>query len=389
MKKLLARTLVFLLIAAGLTVLLWPILHRDPVKVTVAVVKRGVVEETVANTRAGTVRARRRSQLAPATGGQVAALPVREGDRVKVGQVLLQLWNEDLRAELVLREAEAERARSLATEAKVRWEFAQRDAERLVELRGRDIASEEQADRAVSEARASKARWEAAEKLVRVREASIATIRAQIEKTVLKAPFAGQVAEVNAELGEFVTPSPTGIPTLPTVDLIDRTSLYVKAPIDEVDAAAVRLGQPVRITLDAFGKRIFPGKVRRIAPYVLDREKQARTVDVEVDFESVDGADGVATLLPGYSADVEIVLRVRDNVLRVTTQAVLQDNRLLVFDPATSTLKARTFEPGARNWRFTEVLSGVAEGEQVVISLDAEGVEDGATVTLGEVANGR
>jgi HlyD family secretion protein len=303
--------------------------------------------------------------------------------------VLLQLWNEDLRAELVLREAEAERARSLATETKVRWEFAQRDAERLVELRGRDIASEEQADRAVSEAKASKARWEAAEKLVRVREASIATIRAQIEKTVLKAPFAGQVAEVNAELGEFVTPSPTGIPTLPTVDLIDRTSLYVKAPIDEVDAAAVRLGQPVRITLDAFGKRIFPGKVRRIAPYVLDREKQARTVDVEVDFESVDGADGVATLLPGYSADVEIVLRVRDNVLRVTTQAVLQDNRLLVFDPATSTLKARTFEPGARNWRFTEVLSGVAEGEQVVISLDAEGVEDGATVTLGEVANGR
>jgi len=376
-KKVLIRTLVFAVIAAGLAAALWPILRTEPPKVSLAVVRRGIVEETVANTRAGTVLARRRSLLAPATGGQVALLPVQEGDQVKAGQVLLQLWNDDLAAELKLREAEAAQARSLVKEAKVRSELAQREANRSVELHGRDVASEEKVDQAVSEAKAAKARWEAAEDWVRVREASIKTIKAQIEKSVLRAPFAGQVAEVNAELGEFVTPSPPGIPTLPTVDLIDRTSVYVKAPMDEVDAAAVRIGQPVRVTLDAFGKQIFAGKVRRIAPYVLDREKQARTVDVEVDFEST---EDLQKLLPGYSADVEIILRVRENVLRVPTHAVLKGNRLLVYDPATRTLKERIFEAGVSNWRFTEALSNLSAEEQVVVSLDTEGVEDGATV---------
>ena len=63
-----------------------------------------------------------------------------------------------------------------------------------------------------------------------------------------------------------------------------------------------------RITLDAFGKRTFDGRVRRIAPYVTDREKQARTVDVEVEF--ISPPDDVQ-LLPGYSADVEILLDTR------------------------------------------------------------------------------
>jgi len=388
-KKLLTRTLVFVIVAGGASAALWSILRKEPPKVSLVTVRRGIVEQTVANTRAGTVHARRRSLLAPATGGQVALLPVKEGDTVKEGEVLVQLWNADLTAELRLREAETAQARALAKEAKVRSELAQREADRQVEL-GKDVSSEERIDQAVSEARAAKARWEAAEEGVRVREASIATIKAQIEKTILKAPFAGQVAEVNAELGEFVTPSPTGIPTLPTVDLIDRASVYVKAPIDEVDAAAIRLGQPVRITLDAFGEQVFPGKVRRIAPYVLDREKQARTVDVEVDFESTQDLD---KLLPGYSADVEIILAVREDVLRVPTHAVLKGNRLLIYDKTTRTLSERVFQPGISNWRFTEVVSDVAEGEQVVVSLDVEGVEDGATVVPEparlEAADGR
>jgi HlyD family secretion protein len=384
-KKFLIRVLVLVVIVAGVGAALWPVLRTEPPKVSLAVVQRGTVEQTIANTRAGTVLARRRSLLAPATGGQVALLPVKEGDQVKKGQVLVQLWNTDLIAARRLREAEAAQARALAKEAKERSELAQREADRQLSL-GKDVTSEEKIDQAVSGAKAAKARWEAAVEGVRVREASIATIQAEIEKTILRAPFAGQVAEVNAELGEFVTPSPTGIPTLPTVDLIDRASVYVKAPIDEVDAAAIRLGQPVRITLDAFGEQVFPGKVRRIAPYVLDREKQARTVDVEADFESTQDLE---KLLPGYSADVEIILAVHENVLRVPTHAVLGGNRLLVYDPATKMLKERTFQPGISNWRFTEVVGGVNEGEQVVVSLDVEGVEDGATVVPDQGSNDR
>jgi len=185
------------------------------------------------------------------------------------------------------------------------------------------------------------------------------------------------VAEVNAELGEYVTPSPPGIPTPPAVDLIDSRCLYVAAPIDEVDAPAIRTGMPTCISLDAFPERRCGAKVRRIAPYVLDVEKQARTVEVEIEFANREDSVG---LLPGYTADVEIILEQRDNVLRVPTETVLEDSRVLVYKDSDGTLESRRFDSGLSNWRYTEVLSGLEEGERIVVSVDREGVEAGAEV---------
>jgi HlyD family secretion protein len=184
---------------------------------------------------------------------------------------------------------------------------------------------------------------------------------------------------VSGELNEYVTPSPPGIPTPPAVDLIDDGCYYISAPVDEVDAARVRVGAPARVVLDAFGERAFPGTVRRIAPYVLDLEKQARTVEVEVDIQD-HPAD--APLLAGYSADVEIVVQRHDDVPRVPTAAVRAQGGVLVFDPDTGLLRAREIETGLSNWEQTEVVSGLAPGEQVVLSLGDERVEDGARAVI-------
>ena len=151
-----------------------------------------------------------------------------------------------------------------------------------------------------------------------------------------------------------MTPSPVGIPTPPTVDLIDATCLYVSAPIDEVDAPRVAAGLPARISLDAFPDRSFPGHVRRVAPYVLDQEKQARTVEIEAEFDD----PGKAGLLAGYSADVEVVLDRRDDVLRIPTSVILPDNTVLVLDEATQTLESQQIERGLSNWEYTEVAAG-------------------------------
>ena len=83
---------------------------------------------------------------------------------------------------------------------------------------------------------------------------------------------------------------------------------------------------PARITLDAYRGQHFAGHVRRIAPYVLAIEKQARTVEVEVEFERPGEA---RRLLVGYSADVEIIVEGRDGVLRIPTRALLPGNRVL------------------------------------------------------------
>ena len=203
---------------------------------------------------------------------------------------------------------------------------------------------------------------------------AVQVVRADLTRTVLRAPFDGVVAKVNGEVGEFTMPSPPGIPTPPVLDLIDDRCLYVTAPIDEVDVAQVRVGQPATITVEALPGRRFAGRVRRVAPYVLDVEKQARTVDVEVEFANPTEAKA---LIAGYSADVEIILDAHSGVVRIPTQALREGSRVLVRN-ADGVLEERRVESGISNWAFTEVRSGVAPGEKVALSVEREGVAPGA-----------
>ena len=83
-------------------------------------------------------------------------------------------------------------------------------------------------------------------------------------------------------------------------------------------------------------------------------------------------------MLAGYSADVEVLLSVKDKTLRVPTNAIQDQERVFVYDPDSGMLHARTIKTGLANWRYTEILAGLAAGEQVVTSIDRKGVEDGA-----------
>ena len=122
----------------------------------------------------------------------------------------------------------------------------------------------------------------------------------------------------------------------------------------------------------------------RSPPYVLDVEKQARTVDVEVDFAN---PEDTAAMLPGYSADVEIVLERREQTLRVPTEAVLEGNRVYLLT-AGGMIEERSFEAGIANWQYTEVVSGLHAGDAVVLSVDREGVEPGARAVAEQSPGG-
>jgi HlyD family secretion protein len=127
------------------------------------------------------------------------------------------------------------------------------------------------------------------------------------------------------------------------------------------------------ISLDAFAGRKFPGFVRRVAPYVIETEKQARTVEIEAEIENPQAHN----LLPGYSADVEVLLDAHDNVLRVPTQSVIEGKRVLVLDKASGRLRSQDITRGISNWEFSEITAGLKEGDLVVTSVDREGVKDG------------
>ena len=365
-------TLVF--IAAAVTALFVWLSREKPVKVIVKNADTGAVQETVANTRAGTIEACRRAGISPSIGGQISSLPVKEGDIVEQGQVLMELWNRDIQAQYELAQSEVKAATANANQVCVRAEVANRESERQNKLQKKNLSSEEAVDRADGEARAQKAACNAARATSEVSKAKLKVIRAELERTRLSAPFAGIVAEVNGEIGEFVTPSPVGIPTPPAVDLMDISCLYVSAPIDEVDAPRIRVDMKANISLDALAGEVFSGTVKRIAPYVLEVEKQARTVDVEVDFICQQDCEN---MLPGYSADIEVILDEQDDVLRIPTEAILEGNKVLVFT-ADNLLQQREIKAGLSNWEWTQITEGLSEGDEVVVSVEREGVEDGA-----------
>lgn len=369
------RLALFVLIGAALAYAIWHFTRPQPPEVELATIERGTVEATVVNTRAGTIKACQRAKLSPTSGGQIVKLWVKEGDRVKAGQALLELWNRDLAAQRDLATRQLSTSQARQREACIMADNAKRDADRTQQLADQGFVSPQSGENARAEARARQANCDALAADVKRAQAQIRVSAAGLERTTLTAPFAGIVARVTGEVGEYTTPSPPGIATPPAVDLIDDTCLYVSAPMDEVDAPKIKPGQIARITLDAMAGQTFSGKVRRIAPYVTEVEKQARTVDVEADFDTPPKQG----LLVGYSADVEAIIERRDNVLRVPTQAIQQDGSVLVLG-ADDKLEARSLKTGLANWAFTEVVSGLTAGDKVLLSFDQENVKAGVQV---------
>lgn len=374
------RILIISVVSLTVVVLVFSWIRRPkPIEVLIAQVELGEVQRTVTNTRAGTLKACRRAGISPAIGGQIARLPVKEGDKVKKDQVLLEMWNDDRTALVALAKSEILASEARIKEACVTAKVAKREAARLTKLRKKGLTSDESTDHAVGEADAKQAGCQAAKSSAEVSRDRLAVAQAALERTKLKAPFDGVVAEIIGELGEFVTPSPIGVATPPAVDIIDTSCLYVLAPIDEVDAPEIKVAMPARISLDAYNKKFFKGTVRRIAPYVLDREKQARTVDIEVNI-ILENED--LNMLPGYSADVEIIIDSHTNVLRIPTESLLEGQKVFVYSQDDKTIYEKEVVTGLSNWKYTEILKGLNKDEKVVTSIDRDGVVDEALVRI-------
>ena len=364
-------------VATLVVVLRLTVLAPKPVPVQVARVERGRVEQTVTNSRAGTVKARHRAKLSPQEGGRVVGLPKRKGDHVQGGEVVLELDPSVPRARVDLAHRGQESAVAQRTRACLAAERTEREFARTRRLAREGIVSTDQLDQVESGARTAAAACEAARAGEKRAQAQIEVAERQLDHTVLRAPFDGVIADLSIEVGEWSTPSPPVMPVPAVIDIIDPSSIYVSAPMDEVDSARLRTGLPARVGVDSHPGKHFPGHVVRVAAYVLDVEEQNRTVEIEVELED---AAFAATLLPGTSADVEVVLETRDQVLRVPTSALLSGDKVLVVDRGR--LAERPVETGLRNWDVTEMRSGLSEDDSVVVSLDRADVKAGARVTV-------
>jgi HlyD family secretion protein len=348
-----------------------------PVDVSVIRVSKGRVEETVVNSKAGTIRSRRRAALSPEVGGRVMAVAVREGQRVTRGQVLLRLADADAQAQLAVQASGVDAARSTVREACAMADLAERELARAHKLAELGALALEELDRAIGQRDTTRSACAAATARARQAESALALARVTRAKSELRAPFDAIVAEIATEEGEWITPSPPGLFVPPVIELIDERAIYVSAPLDEADVAAVRPALPVRVTMDAYPGRSFAAHVTRVAPYVVDRQDQNRTFEVEIDFDDPEFA---RTLLPGASADVAVIVKTRDGVLRVPADALRQDSSVLTVRDGV--LVAVQVVVGLRNWEYAEILSGLALEDPVVVSLDRPEIRAGAKARI-------
>lgn len=340
----------------------------QPVEVRVTRVSRGTAEEVVTSTKAGAVRARLAADLSVETAGAVVAIHAREGVRVAAGQPLLSIDARDEEAALAAASRELAVLEALSAEAAARLTDAGRERARVEALRRDGTATAAQVDQARTLVEVQAAVQAAAAARVEAQRAAVERARIALDHCVLRAPFAGTVAEVWVELGEW------GVPGQRAARLLDLERVYVRAEIDEVDIGRLRPGLPVRARLDPYEDRVLTGRITRVAPYVSEVEEQNRTVEVEAELE--DGLEGV-TLLPGTSADLEVIMQAREGALLLPTVALLEGDRVLVVG-AEGVLEAVPLRIGLRSWERVEVLEGLAEGAAVVVSLESEAVVAGA-----------
>jgi HlyD family secretion protein len=373
------RGLIALAVVGAIVLVRATLLRKDPVPVTVFRVGPGRVEESVTNSKAGTVKTRRRAALSPEIGGRIELLPIRKGDRVKKGQLLVRLAGADYRAQVRGAQQSIEAAHASEREACQRADQAERDLARMVALARDSLVSQDLKEQAQTQRDATASACQAARSRVEQGQATLDFARVTRGKTELRAPFDGVVADLRGEVGEWITPSPPGVPIPPLLELLDPDAIYVSAPLDEVDVGKVRVGQVVRITIDAYPGRAIGGHLSRVAPYVVDVQQQSRTFEVEVDF---DDAAFARTLLPGTSADVEVILDARDNVLRVPSYALIDGKKALVLRDGN--LVGAPVEIGLKNWGFAEVKRGLGAGDLVVVSLDRADVKEGARARVAE-----
>ncbi|MFQ2907071.1 efflux RND transporter periplasmic adaptor subunit [Aeromonas allosaccharophila] len=332
----------------------------QPTPIRLAEVGRGDVLVSVVNTRAGTIKSCQRAGLSLPGGGVVEQIAVKAGDRVAKGELLLTLWSDDIRADLARARAQQALGKTQREERCSEAAYYEREASRLATLLAKNLTSRTLAEQAQNLADTRRYICRASRQQERVDEAQVAQVEARLSERRLQAPFAGVVAEANSKLGEYMTPSPPGVAMPPVIDLIDDHCLYVSAPIDEVDAARLKVGQSARVLLDAMPGRDFAATVTRIAPYVKELEKQARTVEVEAELTALPTD---VPLLIGYSADLEVEVTRATDVLRVAASSRADDGSVLRLEGD----KLVRVMPrwGVENWNWIEVAEGLAVGDRL------------------------
>jgi RND family efflux transporter MFP subunit len=359
-------------LAAVIVVVVLSMVTR-PAEVTVATARSGgggpAEQGKVVLTANGYVEARHQASVAARTTGRLAEVMVEEGDTVSAGQVIARILDDDQVAGVARAEADLQLAQARQVQSEAVETDAGRRAVRRAELRAAGVIGTEEEESADMSARSAAAELQAARAQVAVARAALRTARLELDKTLITAPFGGAVLRKDAEVGEIVGPIMTSSTARAgaVVTIADLRTLEVGVDVNESYIARLALGMPADVVLDAHPEVHFPGEVRAIYPSA-DRDKA--TIPVRVRFLAAD-----VRVRPDLGAKVSFLetrpttaILTVPKVLRIPVAALReQDGRTRVWLVGDGKVAPVDVTVGARSGDSVEILSGLEDGDQVVL----------------------
>lgn len=331
----------------------------EPPYQTAAVQQRTLTHDVYAT---ATLNARVTVNVGSQLSGVVKDVMADHNQRVTRGQLLALFDTDRLQAELDQADAAFESARALLERARVQLGDAEVSLRRTQQLSAAGLVSD--ADRESTEARfrSVKAEATAQERQVAQATAAVELARANLKHAAVRSPIDGVVLSRRIEVGESVNLAPQS-PTLFVIGTHLR-DLELDIDVAEADIGLIVAGQPVHFTVDAYPRQVFSGRVRevRVGPSLKQQAVYYRVI------AAVANTD--LQLRPGMTADAWIETARHEHALLIPPTAIRQeDGRTYVEVPAGTGVSRRTITTGLRNPDgLVEVLSGLARGEQIVIS---------------------
>ncbi len=379
--------------------------YFNSVKVKSGVVNRHRLDITVTATSTGTIKSDNEAKITAQRTGRITRLNIEEGDTVKAGQIVAELESEEALYNMRLAEATLGKTKFILEQMKASYESMrvniEKDIEkaravltevdsrrkRILELKERGYVTDMDVDMVQKEYEVARANLDAALASRETLKAKLSEIKAQ-EEVVKEAANSFNLAKLKYDYS-FIKSPITGVITSRPVRIgegvnngsliatvVSTESMYIEALIDEADVAKVRVGEIVNITMDSYPGKVFKGEVYRISPVVLGGKQETRTFEVRVRLKERD-----ILIKPGMSADIEIIVESIPDVLAVPAQAVIERNgKKYVYVIRGSKAILTPIEVGRFNWTFYEVLSGISEGEKVILNPEVEGLKDGARI---------
>jgi HlyD family secretion protein len=326
---------------------------------TVETVAASIVTEGQATTllsATGYIEAERKADLSPKITSRITQLNVTEGTRVNKGDVIARLDHTDLDAQLA--------------DAQASWVNAQAELARQKALRAEGLSPQSTVDVAIAQEASTRAKVQYA--------------RALLDYTEIRAPFTGVVTAKRAFVGEAVSPfgsSPSGGGSGGAiVTLVEFSSLYVGADVNESNLSKLGPNQPAEITLDAVPDKTFHGHLRQIVP-AADRQKGTVRVKVAID-------DADEKILPDLSARVNFTAAptqgttARARVLIPKAALATRDGKSGVFRIVEGRAKFQPVETGGDVQGQVEVTKGLQGGETLISQPEKAEIRDGDKVKV-------